>query len=136
VIRAKRDDIVLRVRRLAGQGDCDLFQVIAARSLKQASPRLNIGTTAKQRTALTFSHSTPDTELDLVVQRIGKAFGPNRTPATDGLSAVLRCPLNEQSIWICPSARRVGGPIIYPLHCYPSQADSASQHTHTTAANH
>jgi len=52
----------------------------------------------EQRPALPLGHTTPDTELDSVVERIRKALRANRASPADQLGAILRCSLDEQLV--------------------------------------
>ena len=76
-----------------GRGSLDL----GAGGLEDGAPR-RAGATAEQRTALTLGHPAPDAPLDLVVQRLGEALGPDGASRTDLLGLVLLCATHEQRV--------------------------------------
>ena len=54
----------------------------------------------EQRPALAFGHAAPDTELDLVVERVGEALDDHGTPPADHRRFPLRRATDEKLIGI------------------------------------
>ncbi len=63
-----------------------------------------------QLAALTFGHATPDAEFDLVVERVGEAFGRDGTIATDQGRSVLRRATHEKVVGISRATPRFRNP--------------------------
>lgn len=64
----------------------------------------------EQGPALTFGHPAPHAELDAVVERIGTAFGDDRTVATDHGGFPLRGAPHEQLVGIGRSTQSFRDP--------------------------
>lgn len=64
----------------------------------------------EQGAALTFGHTAPDTELDLVVQGVGAAFGDDGTVPADDCGLTLGCSTHEKLIRVCLPAARLRNP--------------------------
>ncbi|GAC47696.1 hypothetical protein GOACH_04_00920 [Gordonia aichiensis NBRC 108223] len=60
----------------------------------------------QQRSTLAFGHTTPHTELDAVVERIGSAFELYRAVAADDRSLPLSRTTNEELIGVLTAAAR------------------------------
>ena len=74
----------------------------------------------EQGAALTLGHPAPDTEFDAIVQRVGTAFGDDRTVAADHCRFALRGAAHEQLVGIRRTAQSLGNPgdprfSVYPL---------------------
>jgi hypothetical protein len=86
-------------------------RVLLACRFKQCPPRDDVRATTQQRSPLPFGHSSPDTELDAIVERVGQAFRLHRAAHADELRAVLRCPLHKQQVRIGRAACRPTCPL-------------------------
>jgi hypothetical protein len=54
----------------------------------------------EQRAPLAFGHAAPDAELDLIVERVGEAFGFDRTISAQRGGFPLRRAANEEFVGI------------------------------------
>ena len=64
----------------------------------------------EQGAALTFGHTAPDTELDLVVQGVGAAFGDDGAVPADDCGLALGGSTHEKLIGVCLPAARLRNP--------------------------
>ncbi|GAA3162492.1 hypothetical protein GCM10020255_046310 [Rhodococcus baikonurensis] len=62
---------------------------------EELGPGVDVGVLLEQRTALTFGHSAPHTELDAIVERIGSALHEDRAVTADGGCLALRGATNK-----------------------------------------
>src|SRR6185312_1387500 len=103
---------------LAGLAGDELVEalplVLVTGALEQVAPRGHVGAPAEERPALPLGHTTPDTELDSVVERIRKALRANRASPADQLGAILRCSLDEQLVRVGSLACGACGPVSDP----------------------
>ena len=90
--------------------------VFALRGLEKVPPGRHVRTTTQQRTPLALGHSTPDSELNSVVEGVGQALGSDIAPHADRLGSVLGCTLNEESIGVGCAACRLRGPVGVQRH--------------------
>jgi hypothetical protein len=67
---------------------------------EELGPRINLGMLLEERPPLAFSHAPPDTELHLVVKRVGEALGDDGTVPADDSRLPLRRSANEQFVGI------------------------------------
>src|SRR5450759_3859515 len=68
--------------------------------LEQRTPGHDLRTPLQQRAALAFRHTAPDTELGVVVERVGEALGDHRASHADLLGLLLSGALHEQGIGV------------------------------------
>ena len=77
---------------------------------EELGPGDHLGVLLEQRPPLAFGHATPNTELDLVVERVGETLGDDGTlPANIGRFP-LRRPANEEFVGIGGKTQRLRHP--------------------------
>lgn len=62
--------------------------------------------------ALTLGHSTPDAELDAVVEGVGEALGDDRAPLADHFGVLLGRPPHEQGVGVDAHAPPFARPML------------------------
>src|SRR4051812_17283509 len=84
-----------------GWGQLRRFADVAVLAVREEfGPRFDVGMPLDQRPPLTFRRAAPDTELHLVVKRIGEAFGDDGTVPADDCRLPLRRSANEELVGI------------------------------------
>jgi hypothetical protein len=77
---------------------------------EELGPGNHLGMLFEQGAALAFGHSSPDAELDAVVQGVGAAFQNHRAVPADHRGFALRGTAYEEFVWICLAASGLGYP--------------------------
>jgi putative transposase len=67
---------------------------------EEVGPRHHLGVLLEEGTALAFGHPAPDTEFDVVVERIGGALEDHRAVPADHRGFSLGGAAHEQFVWV------------------------------------
>jgi hypothetical protein len=97
--------------RLCRVGDVAVF----ALGGEEVGPRHHPGVLLEEGTALAFGHPAPDTEFDVVVERIGGALEDHRAVPADHRGFSLGGAAHEQFVWVAGATAGFGHPRVAGL---------------------
>jgi hypothetical protein len=78
---------------------------------EEVGPRHHLGVLLEEGTALAFGHPAPDTEFDVVVERIGGALEDHRAAPADHRGFSLGGAGHEQFVWVAGATAGFGHPL-------------------------